>query len=175
MPATTDVSDRELVSRLCRPALLFLFQGFLQSANLSVQSAFVTRRLVLMHQAFSGHRIQHRNCSGISIRRSCFIARVNRRHYTLDVSAHHRTHASVAGTSCFRLRLGGIRQVSLLKKLKIQPNSIVRALSVVNQSGNDQNGNIAYLHTLEAPTEQPAATYSRQSSDSCAQAALLAQ
>ena len=153
MPATI---DRFGISRLRKPALLYrlccCFRGCLKCPNLRVQTAFVTRCLVLVHQAFSRHRIQHRNCRGIGSRSGSFITRVNRCNYTLDLSTHHGTHASVAGTSCFRLTstffcLGGVRQVSLLKKLKIeklkiQPNSIVRALTVVNQSigCRSQNG-----------------------------------
>ena len=154
MPVTI---DRFGISRLRKPALLYrlccCFRGCLKCPNLRVQTAFVTRGLVLVHQAFSRHRIQHRNCRGIGSRSGSFITRVNRCNYTLDLSTHHGTHASVAGTSCFRLTstffcLGGVRQVSLLKKLKIQPNSIVRGLSVVNQSGSNQNQNRAYLQAL---------------------------
>ena len=147
MPATI-----EAYGRPGRPALLCCLENRLQGANLSVQTALVTRCLVLVYQAFSGHGIEYRNRGGVGVRRGSFVTRVNRCDNTLNMSTHHRTHAGVAGTSCFRLTstffcLGGVRQVSLLKKLKIeklkiQPNSIVRALTVVNQSigCRSQNG-----------------------------------
>lgn len=116
----------------------------LKCLYLSVQAAFVSRCLVLVYQAFSGHAVQHRNRCRIGFRCSSFVAAANSSHNTLYVSTHHRTHTGIAGTSVFCLtstffRLGGVRQVVLLgkvkEKLEIQPNSIVRALSVVNQCG----------------------------------------
>jgi len=163
MPATIDVCSRALLNRPgCKqplldqpgmPALLCRVRDKLQSANLSVQTTLVARRFVFVHQTFSGHGIEHWNRSGVSIRRSSFIAGINCRHNSLNMGTHHRAHTGVAGTSGFRLtstffRLGGIRQVSLLEKLKIQPNSIVRALTVVNQSGRNQNWKKTCLRAL---------------------------
>lgn len=117
---------------------------YLKCLYLGVQAAFVSRGLVLVHQTFSSHAVQNRNRCGVSFRSSRFVATANSRHNTLHMSTHHRAHTSVAGTSVFCLtstffRLGGVRQVVLLGKVKekseIQPNSIVRALSVVNQCG----------------------------------------
>ena len=152
MPATINLPGRQVRSR-CRTACSL--QGFLKQVlecpDLRVQAALVTRCFVLVHQAFSSHGIEHRNRRSVGVRGGRLVAGVNRCNNTLNVSTHHRPHAGVTGTSCFRLTgaffcLGGVRQVSLLEKLKIQPNSIVRAQSVVNQSGNDKRLKMAYGH-----------------------------
>ena len=117
--------------------------NLLKRLNLSVQPALVTRSLVLVHQAFSGHAVEYRNCCCVGFRRSSFVTAADGCHNSLHMSSHHRPHTGVAGASCFCLtstffRLGGVRQVVLLGKLKekleIQPNSIVRAHSIVNQT-----------------------------------------
>ncbi len=110
----------------------------LQCAYLGVETAFVARRLVLVHQTFTGHAIENRHGSRVGFRCGSFIARGNCTNHSLHMSTHHRAHTSVTGTSCFRLTsaffgLGGVRQETLLKKVKIQPNSIVRGYHIVNR------------------------------------------
>lgn len=136
---------------------------FLKRSNLGVQSALVTRCLVLVYQAFSSHCIKNRHSRSVGIRRGSFITGVNRCNNTLNMSSHHRAHTCVAGTSCFRLTstffcLGGVRQVSLLEnseieKLQIQPNSIVRAQSLVNQRNAPALHNMAYFLSPPAPPQ----------------------
>ena len=120
----------------------------LQCLNTGVQPALVTRGFIFVHQAFSGHAVEHRNCSRVSRRCSFFVTRTNRCNNALNMCTHHRTHTSVAGSSCFCLTstlfcLRGVRQLFLLEKLKIQPNSIVRALSVVNQNPGSVRADLA--------------------------------
>lgn len=132
-----------------------IVRWFLKRSNLSVQTALVTRCFVLVYQAFSGHRIKNRYCRRVGFRRGTLITGVDRCNYTFNMSSHHRAHTCVAGTSCFRLTstffcLGGVRQVSLLEnseieKLQIQPNSIVRAQSLVNQRNAPALHNRAYF------------------------------
>ena len=119
----------------------FLQCLLLQCLNTGVQPTLVTRRFIFVHQAFSGHAVEHGDCSCISRRRGLFVTRTNCRHNTLNMGTHHRTHTGVAGSSCFCLTstlfcLRGIRQLFLLEKLKIQPHSIVRAPSLVNQNSD---------------------------------------
>lgn len=152
MPATI-----EAYGRPGRPALLCCLENRLQGANLSVQTALISRCLVLVYQAFSGHGIEYRNRGGVGVRRGSFVTRVYRCDNTLNMSTHHRTHAGVAGTSCFRLtstflRLGGVCQLFLLGKvvngkLKIQPSSIVRGSVFVNRPATCSARDFAEQHT----------------------------
>ena len=134
MPAT---SNRQFVRAQQYNGLQLT--AVLECLNPGIQPALVASCFILVHQALSGHAVEYWNRSCIGRRCRGLVASINCRYNTLNVGTHHRTHASVSGTSCFCLtsaffRLGGVRQVVLLEKLKIQPNSIVRALSVVNRS-----------------------------------------
>ena len=148
MPATSNFCTTGIVTERLKllhsarqsSAQYALDQKRLKRANLLVQSAFVACRFVLVNQAFSGHAVEYGHCRRVGCRCCRLVAGRNRCYDTLDVCAHHRPHTRIASASCFRLtstffRLGGVRQVSLLEKLKIQPNSIDRAIAVVNRFG----------------------------------------
>jgi len=112
--------------------------GNLQRLYLRVQTALVASCLIFVHQAFSGHVVEHRYCRRVGVRCCGFVTCCNCRHHTLNVGTHHRALTGIAGASAFRLTraflsLGRIRQDNLLEKLKIQPNSIVRGRPIVNR------------------------------------------
>ncbi len=71
--------------------------------NLSVQTAFMTCRLILMQMAFGDKAIQNTFGHFKRFLRLGFIAGFNCENGFLQVGAHHRTHACVMGTMVFGL------------------------------------------------------------------------
>ncbi len=131
----------------------------LKRLNSSVQSAFVSCCLIFMHKTFSGHAVKHRNSCGIGFRRGSFITGTNCCNNSLDVSTHHRTHTRVTGPSGLCLsstffRLRGVRQLCLLGKLEIQPNSIVGGPAIVNRSGTGSSHDSEFSTTVQTRTSQ---------------------
>jgi len=135
----------------------------LQRLDLCVQTAFVSRRLVLVHQTLAGHAVENGYRRLVGIARCLLVAGFNRAHHTLNVGTHHRTHTDIAGASVFCLAgtffsLGRVRQVSLQKESKIEPVSIVCGLSVVNQQPNEISGKNPVFWALSRPLAARATT-----------------
>ena len=121
----------------------------LESANLLVKTALVPRCLVFVYQSLTSHAVEHWHSCSVCIRCCSFVTGGNCADHAFDMSAHHRTHTGMTGTSGFCLSrtffsLGGVRQVSLLnqlvEQLEIEQSSIVAVYPVVNCAAVTKNG-----------------------------------
>ena len=101
----------------------------LQRLNLGVQSAFMSRRFILMDQSFARHAVEHRNGCFVRILRRCFVTCFYRIDNLFHVGAHHRAHSGVSDSVSFSLPsplfgLGGVCQLVLLEENVIQNSPV---------------------------------------------------